>query len=189
MKCFYIYFFIFAFLYCLSFPQYVAGVWAGCTKTPSLFITTPKEMEALSGSCLQIPCDFHAQSDFDNKRETFAVWIRRDPRFSIDLRNVIFNSSETGNRYQMHITGNLSSRNCTTFFSRMSPNYTDTYYLRIENKPFMATASCNPLKITVRGRRVLFLSPQICCCCSLNYRFLDVLRGAMKTHIELSNSA
>lgn len=138
-------------------------------------------MEALSGSCLQIPCNFSAKSDFDNKRETFAVWIRSDPRFSINLSNVIFNSSETVNTYPMHITGNLSSKNCTTLFSSLSPNYTDTYFLRIENKPFMATASCNPLKIRVRGRRVLFLSPQICCCCSFNYR-LCTWMGHKKTY-------
>lgn len=151
-----------------ALPQFVdhrsdfAGVWADCTKPVVLLITTPKKMEALSGSCLQIPCNFSAkltqQQQFDSRRETFGVWIKSDHRFGKDLRNVIFNSSETVQMYPMVFTGNLTEKNCTTLFSSLRPSYTDTYFFRIENKPFMGTASCDPLQITVQGKRGLLIS-------------------------------
>ncbi|XP_039646858.1 vascular cell adhesion protein 1-like [Perca fluviatilis] len=111
--------------------------------SPSLHITAPKNMEALNGSCLLIPCNFSAKSDteFNNARTTFGVWFRK---------NVIFNSSMVNNSYPMNITGDLSQKNCTTLFSRLITSYTDTYYFRIENRPFLATAVYDPLQITVK---------------------------------------
>ncbi|XP_041817542.1 sialic acid-binding Ig-like lectin 7 [Chelmon rostratus] len=131
---------------------FVSGVLADCQKSSALFITAPQTMEALSGSCLQIPCTFSAESEqeFDGKRETFGVWIKSDSRFSRDSSNVIFNSSKTVNNYPMRITGNLIEKNCTTSFSSLLTGYTDKYFFRVENKPFMATASCDPLQLTVR---------------------------------------
>ncbi|XP_045920715.1 vascular cell adhesion protein 1-like [Micropterus dolomieu] len=130
---------------------FVSGVWAACPKQVAFFVTAPQNMEALSGSCLQIPCNFRAKSEeFDSRRETVGVWIKSDSRFGINSNNVIFNSSRTVNIYPMRITGNLSQKNCTTLFSSLLTSYTETYFFRIENKPFMATASCHPLQITVK---------------------------------------
>ncbi|XP_044032920.1 vascular cell adhesion protein 1-like isoform X1 [Siniperca chuatsi] len=131
---------------------FVSGVLADCPQKPGLFITAPQKMEALSGSCLQIPCNFSAGSrqEFDSRSETFGVWIKSDSRFGINSNNVIFNSSRTVNIYPMKITGNLSQKNCTTLFSNLLTNYTDKYFFRIENGPFSATASCDPLQITVK---------------------------------------
>ncbi|KAM9337566.1 sialic acid-binding Ig-like lectin 12 [Symphorus nematophorus] len=128
------------------------GVLADCTKEAHLLITTPKKMEALSGSCLRIPCNFRSKSEqgFDSSRETFGVWIKTDPKFDNNPNNVIFNSSKTDNIYPMNITGNLREKNCTTLFSNLITSYTDTYYYRVENKAVMATASCDPLQITVK---------------------------------------
>ncbi|XP_074477909.1 myelin-associated glycoprotein-like [Sebastes fasciatus] len=127
----------------------VSGALADCPKSPSLFITTPKQMEALSGSCLQIPCNFsgniNAQETFDGTRTTFGVWIKGSKR----VANVIFSSSRMNNIYPMSLTGDLSQKNCTTLFSSVNTSYTDKYYFRIENRPFLAIASCDPLQITV----------------------------------------
>ncbi|XP_039645558.1 sialic acid-binding Ig-like lectin 13 isoform X2 [Perca fluviatilis] len=130
----------------------VKGALAACSKDTSLFITAPKNMEALSGSCLLIPCNFSAKPDtgFNSTRTTFGVWIKNDSRFGNDRNNVIFNSSRVNNSYPMSITGDLSQKNCTTLFSRLVTNYTDTYYFRIENRPSRATAVCDPLQITVK---------------------------------------
>ncbi|XP_038581312.1 B-cell receptor CD22-like isoform X3 [Micropterus salmoides] len=94
---------------------FLSGVWADCPQQPAgLFITAPQKMEALNGSCLQIPCSFSAKAEqeFDSSREIFGVWIKSD--------------------------------------SSLLTSYTNTYFFRIENKPFMATASCDPLQITVK---------------------------------------
>ncbi|KAM9337568.1 sialic acid-binding Ig-like lectin 14 [Symphorus nematophorus] len=130
---------------------FVSGVLAACPQDSGLFITAPKKMEALSGSCLQIPCNFRLKSEqqFDSSRETFGVWIKNDKRFAHNPNNVIFNSSQTANTYPLNITGNLREKNCSTLFSSLISNYTDTYYFRIENRPFLATADCDPLQITV----------------------------------------
>ncbi|XP_078136704.1 myelin-associated glycoprotein-like isoform X2 [Sander vitreus] len=131
---------------------FVSGALAACPKEPFLFITAPKNMEALSGSCLLIPCNFRAKpdEDFISTRKTFGVWIKTDSRFSNNRNNVVFNSSGTVTTYPMSITGDLSQKQCTTLFSSLMPNYTDRYFFRIENEPFTATAYCDPLQITVQ---------------------------------------
>ncbi|KAM4534068.1 sialic acid-binding Ig-like lectin 13 [Odontesthes bonariensis] len=50
----------------------------------------------------------------------------------------------------MKITGNLSQKNCTTLFSDLNSSHTNRYFFRIENGLFKATASCNPIQITVK---------------------------------------
>uniref|UniRef100_A0A8P4FYE9 Ig-like domain-containing protein n=1 Tax=Dicentrarchus labrax TaxID=13489 RepID=A0A8P4FYE9_DICLA len=131
---------------------FLSGALADCPNPAGLFITAPKKMEALSGSCLQIPCNFSAESeqDFKSSRETVGVWIKNAPQFGNNPNNVIFNSSKTVNTYPMSIIGNLSQKNCTTLFSSLITSYTDKYYFRIMNWPFRATASCDPLQITVK---------------------------------------
>lgn len=116
-------------------------------------------MEAMSGSCLQIPCNFSVklEEEFDNGGEIFGLWIKEDSRFHKDSNNVIFNSSRIHNKYPMKFTGNLSEKKCTTLFSSLLQAYSNKYFLRIERSPFMATASCDPLQITVQGKQVLLV--------------------------------
>nr|XP_029132687.1 uncharacterized protein LOC109981990 [Labrus bergylta] len=120
------------------------------TTRSALFITTPKKMEALSGTCLKIPCSFSVKNEreFDNRRETFGIWLKEDKETY--PKNVVFNSSGTVNKFQMNITGNLRMKNCTTLIYNMKTTYEDLYYFRIENGPFMANAICDPLHITVK---------------------------------------
>ncbi|XP_013763337.1 myelin-associated glycoprotein-like [Pundamilia nyererei] len=125
---------------------------ADCPQDSNLFITAPTEMEALSGSCLQIPCNFSetGTEKFDSTRPVSGVWIKNHSNVNIFPNNEIFNSSGTVNMYPMNITGNLKEKNCTTLFSNLTTNYTNTYYFRIMNWPFRATAACDPLKITIK---------------------------------------
>ncbi|XP_078137208.1 myelin-associated glycoprotein-like isoform X2 [Sander vitreus] len=131
---------------------FLSSALAACPQSSHLFITAPKNMEALSGSCLQIPCHFSAEpdQDFNRTRTTFGVWIINDLHFNDETNNVIFNSSRVNNSYPMKITGDLSQKQCTTLFSSLITNYTDRYYFRIENGPYLATAVCDPLQITVK---------------------------------------
>ncbi|XP_076577473.1 sialic acid-binding Ig-like lectin 13 isoform X2 [Chaetodon auriga] len=109
-------------------------------------------MEALSGSCLLIPCTFRHKPEkpIDGRGENIGVWIKNDVRFKESPSNVVFNSGRKVNTYPMTITGNLRERNCTTVFSNLRTSHTDKYFFRAENKLFMATAFCDPVQITVR---------------------------------------
>nr|XP_046227210.1 myelin-associated glycoprotein-like isoform X2 [Scatophagus argus] len=131
---------------------FVSGVLAACPGDSDLFITAPKKMEALNGSCLQIPCSFtfRSEQEFDGSRKTFGVWIKSNPFFGSKPENVIFNSSETVKTYPMRITGNLSEKDCTTLFSSLLTSYTDRYYFRAENRPLVATDICESVQIRVQ---------------------------------------
>uniref|UniRef100_A0AAQ4NW67 Si:dkeyp-28d2.4 n=1 Tax=Gasterosteus aculeatus aculeatus TaxID=481459 RepID=A0AAQ4NW67_GASAC len=109
-------------------------------------------MEALSGSCLQIPCNFSVKSGekINSRTTTFGVWIKNYSQFGMFPNNVIFNSSGTVSTYPMSFTGDLSQKNCTTLFSSLKTTYTGKYYFRVENEAFRATAACDPLQITVK---------------------------------------
>ncbi|XP_072234386.1 sialic acid-binding Ig-like lectin 13 [Leuresthes tenuis] len=131
---------------------FLPGVLADCYQKPAgLSITAPKKMEALSGSCLQIPCSFTTDKTTFNIRGTiYGVWIKIKKTFALNPNNVVFNSSKSTNIYQMKITGNLSQKNCTTLFSDLSTAHTDKYFFRVENGPFRATACDDPIQITVK---------------------------------------
>ena len=137
---------------------------AACPDDSDLFITAPLKMEALSGSCLQIPCNFRARvaTEFDGSRTTFGAWIKSNHRFWDSPNNEIFNSRLKVNLYPMNITGNLKEKNCTTLFSNLITTYSDKYFFRIENGPYKATAVCHPLHITVTGKIVLFFHSYHC---------------------------
>ncbi|KAF7199071.1 myelin-associated glycoprotein [Nothobranchius furzeri] len=122
-----------------------------CGKTASLTIEAPQKIEALEGSCLQIPCSFKEKPDkeVDNSKEIFGVWIKSDPVFDKNPNNVIFNSSKIQNIYKMTLTGDLRQKNCTTVFSDLIKPHSDKYFFRIENESFKATAFCHPVQITV----------------------------------------
>ncbi|XP_028289315.1 myelin-associated glycoprotein-like [Parambassis ranga] len=131
---------------------FLPGDLADCPDRSKLFITAPKKMEALSGSCLHIPCNFTAkpEDEFDSTRPTFGVWMKNDSRFANIKNNAVFNSSGTVNKYPMNITGNLRQKNCSTLFSNLTTSHTDTYFFRINNGPYRRTALCDPLQITVK---------------------------------------
>ncbi|MEQ2176638.1 hypothetical protein GOODEAATRI_030040, partial [Goodea atripinnis] len=72
------------------------------------------------------------------------------PEFVRNPLNVIYNSSKSKNSYEMSITGNLSEKNCTTVLSHVISSQADKYFFRIENGLMRATASCDPVHLTVR---------------------------------------
>ncbi|XP_029003774.2 sialoadhesin-like [Betta splendens] len=127
------------------------GALAVCTEKSNLFITAPKMMEALNGSCLIIPCNFSFEPKdlFISTGNLYGVWIKNDYNFGKYPNNVIYSSSGTVTTYPMNITGNLTQTNCTTLFSDLITTHTDTYYFRIDGSQ-KATAVCDPLRINVR---------------------------------------
>ncbi|XP_061570046.1 B-cell receptor CD22-like, partial [Cololabis saira] len=114
---------------------FLPGALAACSKQAYLRITTPKKMDALEGSCLQVPCNYRAvdggNANFDKTKEIVGIW--RNPDSNIDSVN---------------ITGNLTELNCTSVFSNLAQS--QEYFFRIENDEFVATADCDGLQITVK---------------------------------------
>ncbi|XP_029954988.1 myelin-associated glycoprotein-like [Salarias fasciatus] len=123
-----------------------------CSDDADLFITAPKKLEALSGSCLLIPCNFRNKREnwFNSSRNTFGVWIKNHINFQVYPENVIFNSSQQDSGYPMEITGDLSEKNCTTLFHNLTTSYSHYYFFRIENRPYRATAICEHLQINIK---------------------------------------
>ncbi|KAM7421345.1 hypothetical protein PAMA_015478 [Pampus argenteus] len=91
----------------------------------------PETVNGLSGSCVNIPCRFQIDPDFDNNLDKTckAIWNRKR-----DNKNM-FDSSLTGssaNILKGKLTGNLLKKDCTTIFNEMSPNLNDEYYFRLQ---------------------------------------------------------
>ncbi|XP_028290932.1 B-cell receptor CD22-like [Gouania willdenowi] len=122
-----------------------------CPDHVALFITAPRKLEALGGSCLQIPCNFQPKEEqsFNNNTDVYGAWIKHDSRVGHG-ENVVFNSSWRVQVYPMKMTGNLRENNCTTLFTVINQTHSDTFNFRFSNWPFRATASCNSTQITVR---------------------------------------
>ncbi|XP_071270359.1 B-cell receptor CD22-like isoform X2 [Salvelinus alpinus] len=130
---------------------FMSGVLA-CFGQRDLFATIPDRLDVLTGSCIQIPCSFDIpdqhKDTFNSTIRTTGVWIKENPDFGLHPDNVIFNSSETVNRFQGKITGNMSQKNCTTVFFNVTTNYT-RYFFRIESQPFRATDTGKSVDIVV----------------------------------------
>ncbi|XP_036073360.1 B-cell receptor CD22-like [Oryzias melastigma] len=125
------------------------GTMADCG-TSHLFLTAPKRIEALSGSCLLIPCNYSVPEDrgFDPTNPIVGLWLNHT-NFNVD-KNVVFDSSREHNIYPINITGDLKKKNCTTLFFNVVTKYTHEYFFRIQNGKFKATAICDPLYIKVQ---------------------------------------
>ncbi|XP_014325949.2 B-cell receptor CD22-like isoform X2 [Xiphophorus maculatus] len=118
---------------------------------PALRIITPNNMEALTGSCLQIPCTYNTEhSNHNSSRSIYGVWMKGGIDLGSVRSNLVFNSSGSINTYSLSITGNLKEKNCTTLFPNLTTSHTDKYLFRLENYPFRATACADPLQITVK---------------------------------------
>ena len=139
---------------CMSLANCVknACIAGGVGSCPTVFhASMPNKMEALSDTCLQIPCSFDSvpPNQFDKNKPILGAWINS----TTNVKNVFFHSNIQDNIYQISIIGNMSEYNCTTVFTNMISRYAGVYYFRVESTSFRATDVCNHLTITVKGRR------------------------------------
>ncbi|XP_017164291.1 sialic acid-binding Ig-like lectin 7 isoform X2 [Poecilia reticulata] len=132
--------------------SFLSGRPTGCEEDKGFIFTAPREIEALSGACLQIPCSFTVkpQHKFNPRRKTFGFWLKPGAPILNSPKNVVYNSKQLKNKYDMNITGNLREKNCTTVFSKINSEQADKYYFRVENGPFKISAICKPVKVNVR---------------------------------------
>uniref|UniRef100_A0A096M8B3 Ig-like domain-containing protein n=1 Tax=Poecilia formosa TaxID=48698 RepID=A0A096M8B3_POEFO len=106
---------------------------AGCP-SDFMFVNVPRQIEALSGSCLQIPCSFKVKhDDYNPPNPILGIWLKNTIDIISNPNSLIFKSDGSVNIYSLNMIGNLNEENCTTVFPDLKTSYTDTYYLRIEN--------------------------------------------------------
>ncbi|KAG9330764.1 hypothetical protein JZ751_022161 [Albula glossodonta] len=93
-------------------------------------IWMPQSIEALSGSCMLIPCRFHIPPKYEKclVLETKGQWKRGNTGGT-----VVFDSSEDeSNSVQGNITGDLQKNNCTTILYNLPPDFRDNYFFKLE---------------------------------------------------------
>uniref|UniRef100_A0AAY4B9S3 Si:dkeyp-28d2.4 n=1 Tax=Denticeps clupeoides TaxID=299321 RepID=A0AAY4B9S3_9TELE len=119
-----------------------------------LYLFVPTKIQALKGSCLQIPCTFNV-SDFENKVKDSSyisvVWIRNKSQFKDNPP--VFNSSQNTVRgfEKIELLGDPRKKNGTTVFYNLQTNHSDNYYFRIEiGDEFRATFPNNPVEVEVK---------------------------------------
>lgn len=118
------------------------GILAVCER-PGVSLTLPTPIEALSGSCFQVPCRFIEHNGFNSTGAREGVWIKHGKD--------IYTTANGINKYPIEITGDLDKFNCSTLLSDVNTNLAGKYFLRLDNKQSTATACAHPLWVTVRG--------------------------------------
>ncbi|XP_078107941.1 cell adhesion molecule CEACAM5-like [Sander vitreus] len=95
----------------------------------------PKNIKALSGSCVTIPCSFDIKAEHESNLDNTckAVWIN-------DQNTVVFDSTRNG-----VLIGDLKKKDCTTTLNNMKPDYSNTYFFRVE---------CNILKYSFAEQKL-----------------------------------
>ncbi|XP_030204789.1 Schwann cell myelin protein-like isoform X2 [Gadus morhua] len=129
---------------------FVSGAERDCPA--GLNASMPTQMEALSDTCLQIPCSLDSVplNLLDKKNIYIGLWLKSTHHFGPHPESVVFNGSKTNNTYPISIIGNMSEYNCTTVFTNMNSSYADVYYFRVESSRYKSTDTCSPLTITVK---------------------------------------
>ncbi|XP_054893367.1 myelin-associated glycoprotein-like isoform X2 [Poeciliopsis prolifica] len=117
------------------------GAVAHCRNVQDLHVYLPaEEVEALVGSCFDIPCRYDPLPLFDSTKPIYGIWMKHVKDYLyLEDSQVYYNSSGTVNSHQMQLTGDLRRHNCTTRISNLTPRHADSYMLRIENVDARAT--------------------------------------------------
>ncbi|XP_040899683.1 sialic acid-binding Ig-like lectin 13 [Toxotes jaculatrix] len=90
-------------------------------------VIMPQTVEALSGSCVTIPCSFDIDTKFDNDLDDTckAIWKRKSDN------KIVFDSAEKPG-INGELRGNLKEKDCTTTLSNTVLDTSNTYYFRLE---------------------------------------------------------
>ncbi|XP_061097850.1 myelin-associated glycoprotein-like isoform X2 [Conger conger] len=101
----------------------------------------PQSIEALSGSCVLIPCRFEMPEYHSYYGSTYDNLLRRYPDsvkglWRKDRRTVFDSRSQSESHLKGRMTGNLLQKRCTTVLENLPKYYSDQYYFRLETYYF-----------------------------------------------------
>uniref|UniRef100_A0A8C9Y5J5 Ig-like domain-containing protein n=1 Tax=Sander lucioperca TaxID=283035 RepID=A0A8C9Y5J5_SANLU len=101
----------------------------------------PQNIEVLSGSCVTIPCSFDIEDKYETNLDNTckAVWKN-------DQGTVVFDSNSQQTIMNGELIGNLTKNDCTTTLNNMKPDYSNSYFFRVECN--------NELKISFVGQKL-----------------------------------
>ncbi|XP_034554385.1 sialic acid-binding Ig-like lectin 13 isoform X2 [Notolabrus celidotus] len=111
-------------------------------------IFLPQTIDVLNGSCVTIPCSF----DIESKHETgldktcTGIWLKDTSKRPVGFHG---SSPELG-EIKGNLTGDLMSRDCTTTLNDMKPQYSRTYFFRLECKHLKYTYDKQNVRISVK---------------------------------------
>uniref|UniRef100_A0A8C7G8T5 Ig-like domain-containing protein n=1 Tax=Oncorhynchus kisutch TaxID=8019 RepID=A0A8C7G8T5_ONCKI len=129
----------------------------------------PQNIEALSGSCVAIPCSFTLGTGYESSLTASCKGIWRK-----GWRRVhVFDSSLTGtglNTIQGNLTGNLQQKECTTILNDFTSYFNDYFCFRLECD--------NALKYNFPGLFFFFTPSEYPSKPTLSPATVDVMEGA-----------
>ncbi|KAJ8404973.1 hypothetical protein AAFF_G00328940 [Aldrovandia affinis] len=91
----------------------------------------PQSIEALSGSCVLIPCRFEIPSEYDKDLAEYPDSVHGLWRKGSVNGYTVYNSG-TRSPITGKITGDLLQKSCTTILNNFSTDYSGKYYFRLE---------------------------------------------------------
>ncbi|XP_078788891.1 myelin-associated glycoprotein-like [Oryzias latipes] len=109
-------------------------------------VSLPQTVEAVTGSCLTIPCSFEIESEYEKhlNKKCEAKWqstteVKENQRTNLKLTTT------------KDMMGDLTKKNCTSTFKNMNPKHSDQYYFRLDcGQPLQYTYTHSPLTIVVK---------------------------------------
>uniref|UniRef100_A0A3P9MHU7 Ig-like domain-containing protein n=1 Tax=Oryzias latipes TaxID=8090 RepID=A0A3P9MHU7_ORYLA len=127
-------------------PLHVAVEHNGQPKNMMFRVRLPQTVEAVTGSCLTIPCSFEIKSEYEkhlnNKCE--AEWqskteVKENQRTNLKLTTT------------KDMMGDLTKKNCTSTFKNINPKHSDQYHFRLDcGHPLQYTYKNTLLTIVVK---------------------------------------
>ncbi|XP_061114261.1 myelin-associated glycoprotein-like [Conger conger] len=110
-------------------------------------IWMPQSIEALSGSCVLIPCRFEIPSEYDPELAQCTHTVKG--KWSKDETLLFDSSKQSGPPLQGKIAENLAQKNCTTVLENLPLSYSGQYHFRLECDTILKATFPPPVEINI----------------------------------------
>ncbi|XP_061114005.1 myelin-associated glycoprotein-like [Conger conger] len=110
-------------------------------------IWMPQSIEALSGSCVLIPCRFEIPSEYDAELAQCTQTVKG--KWLKDKTLLFDSSKQSGPPLQGKIAENLAQKNCTTVLENLPLSYSGQYHFRLECDTILKATFPPPVEINI----------------------------------------